>query len=511
MILLSLLALVQGAASSETPTTEEIAAISGAWRAAHERQIYAEFSDLLSLPNYAEDSDDILRNAQFIADMLRERGLEPEIWQVDGSAPAVFAERSTPGATTTIVVYAHYDGQPVDADAWASPPFSPVLRDGRVEDDSSVVEPTFPLNINHRIFARSAGDDKAPIIAALYALEAMDNAQLPPSVNLKFFFEGEEEIGSPYLGQLLKQHADRLDADLWLFCDGPMHQSRRPQIAYGVRGATGFHVTTFGATRPLHSGHYGNWAPNPLAMMNHLMSSMRAEDGTVLMEGFYDEVREPTQAEMSAIDEIPRVDLALKLDLSLGSTEGNGERLEALLLRPALNFRGIQGGGVREKSRNAIATEVTASFGIRLVPDQSVEHLQGVVRRHLQSEGYFVVTSAPDPETLAAHEKVALLEWGNNGYRALRTPLDHPVADRLANIVDDWSGGNLVRLPTMGGSLPLFLIEETLDTPVIILPVANHDNNQHGANENLLIGNLWDAIDLYAVVFALLGRDPFTD
>ena len=503
MIVLSLLTLAY--AAGET-TTEEIAAISGAYRAAYERRIYSEFHGFLSLPNYAEDSDDIQRNARFIADLLTKRGLKPEIWQVDGSAPAVFAERKVPGAKTTIVVYAHYDGQPVEEDAWTSPPFEPTLRDGRVEDGGSTVPVQFPLNINHRIFARSAGDDKAPIVAAMIALEALDHARIAPSVNLKFFFEGEEEIGSPYLGQILEQHADRLEADLWLFCDGPMHQSRRPQIAYGVRGATGFHVTVYGPTRPLHSGHYGNWAPNPLAMMSHLMASMRAPDGTVLMDGFYEEVREPTRAELAAIEGIPRVDLALKQDLSLGSTEGGSERLEALLLKPALNFRGIEGGGVREKSRNAIATEVTASFGIRLVPDQSIEHLQAVVRDHLESQGYFVVASEPNSQTLAGHEKVAMLDWGNNGYRALRTPLDHPVAEKLAGIVDDWSGGNLVRLPTMGGSLPLYLIEETLKTPVIILPIANHDNNQHGADENLLIGNLWDAIDLYAVVFTLLGR-----
>ena len=178
-------------------------------------------------------------------------------------------------------------------------------------------------------------------------------------------------------------------------------------------------------------------------------------------------------------------------------------RVEEAILKPALNFRGIQGGGVRSQSRNVIIPEVTFSIGLRLVPDQTVEHVREAVVRHVEAQGYHVVFEAPDLETRSQHERVALIEWGP-GYPALRTAFDHPLAQRLVKVFDEWSDGALIQMPTMGGSLPLYLIGEVLGAPVLILPVANHDNNQHAKDENIRLGNLWNAIAMYAVTFARL-------
>ncbi|MDX1570380.1 MAG: M20/M25/M40 family metallo-hydrolase [Xanthomonadales bacterium] len=495
-----LLGFIGAVAASDTTDVATVAASVAEHRAANEQAIIDDFVALLRLPNVATDSENIERNAEFIVSYLDRRGLNPRLLRVPGSPPAVYAERPVAGAERTIMVYVHYDGQPVDAENWASDPWQPIMRDALVEQGGVEVPMTTPFDPTWRIFARSAGDDKAPIIAIAHALDALEAVGLEPRVNLKFFFEGEEEIGSPHLREMLAAHRDLLAADLWLFCDGPMHPTRRPQLAYGVRGAAGFDITVYGPSRPLHSGHYGNWAPNPIAMLTALLSSMRNEQGDILIEGFHDEVREPSALELAAIERIPAVDLALRQDLSLARTEGHGERIEAAILRPALNFRGLSGGGVGDQSRNIIIPEATASIGIRLVPDQTVEHLRGAIERHLRAQGYHVVDEPASDAVRSRHPKVVWLRW-SGGYPALRTPFDHPLVSDLAELLNEWSGDQLIQLPTMGGSLPLYLINEVLGAPVVILPIANHDNNQHGKNENLRLKNLWDAIEIYAIAF----------
>ena len=218
--------------------------------------------------------------------------------QVAGSPLAVLAERTTPGASTTLMIYVHYDGQPVNAADWASDPWTPVLRDAPVEQGGKIIPLTAPFNPESRLFARSAGDDKAPITALLAALDANG---IPLAVNLKLFFEGEEEAGPPHLAERLAQYRDLLHADLWLFCDGPVHQSRRLQLSYGVRGSYGLNLTVYGPNRPLHSGHYGNWAHNPIMRLAELLTTMRDPAGNILIANYYDQVVPPSLAELEAI------------------------------------------------------------------------------------------------------------------------------------------------------------------------------------------------------------------
>ncbi len=472
-------------------------------------EIISEFADLLAIRNVAADHDDMRRNANFILKMMSRRGIAASLLETPGSPPAIYGALDN-GAKYTVLIYAHYDGQPVQRELWMSDPWQPVLRKGRLEDGAATVEmDNLPDRIpgEWRLYARSAGDDKAPIIGILSAIDALKAAQIPMSINLRFFLDGEEEAGSPHLKHMIAQHADVLDADLWLFCDGPVHQTRQQLISFGVRGMTGVDITLYGPVRQLHSGHYGNWAPNPIMLLANLLTSMRAPDGTILVEGFAESVLPPSEDALRAIEAAPRVEKMLRNEFGLGWTEGSGQRLERLIMNPAINVRGISAGGTGKRARNAIVDQAKASVGFRLVPDLTPEMVRVLVEQHIRKQGYTLVSTAPDVETLRQHEKIALLEWSDHGYPAVWMDMSDPRATALSTILMRARDGKVVRVPTMGGSLPLHDIQQTLDVPIVMLPVANHDNNQHSPNENLRVQNLWDAIEIYAAVFSALGME----
>lgn len=475
---------------------------------AHQHAVMRELRDLLALPNVASDGPNIRRNAAMLVTMLERRGVRAQLLELDGSPPAVFGELRVPGATRTLVMYAHYDGQPVDTAAWRSSPWTPMLRDGMVERGGREIP--FPeagraFDPESRIYARSASDDKSPIVAMLAALDALRASGITPSVNLKFFFEGEEEAGSPNLRRMLERHAALLSADAWIFADGPVHQSRRPQVVYGVRGSMGFQVTVYGPARPLHSGHYGNWAPNPGVLLSHLIASMRDGDGRVLIEGFYDEVRAPTSGELAAARAVPAVEDLLREELGIAVSEASNAPLLERIMLPALNLQGIEMARTGAGAANVIPTSATAAFGIRLVPDQSPARMRALVLAHLARVGWHVVESEPDHATRLRHARIARVNFGSGGYPANRTSLEAPVSRALMRALQPAFDETLIQVPILGGSLPLFHFTEVLGAPLITLPMVNHDNNQHGADENLRIRNLWDGIALYGVLMARLG------
>ena len=478
-------------------------------REANEAKILREFSGLLSLPNVASNRDDIKRNADHVMAMLRQRGATAQILEVPDAPVSVYGEIRAPGATRTIVLYAHFDGQPVDPRQWQGAPFTPVLRDKALYQGGKDLP--FPADGQRtdrewRIYARSASDDKGSIIAMLTALDAMRAANLAPSVNVKFFFEGEEEAGSGHLRAILEKYRDLLRADAWLFCDGPVHQSGRLQAVFGLRGVIGLELTIYGPTRPLHSGHYGNWAPNPGALIANLIASMRDDDGRVKVAGFYDDVRPISAAERTALGALPPVDSTLRASLGLARTEAGNAMLAERIMVPALNVRGIRVGGVQETGANVISTEAYASFDIRLVPVQRPEHVREVMERHVAAQGYHIVREAPDSATRARYPKIARLEW-ESGYPAQRAAMDGDFAKALLGALGDGAAQPPLAVPTLGGSGPGYLFTEVLGAPVVTLPLANYDNNQHAANENLRLGNLWDGIEMYSALLTRLGRE----
>src|SRR5437763_1776717 len=486
--------LLPGAAAQSTDVR--------AYRQAHEANIINEFSELLSLPNVASDNINIRHNATAIIEMMKRRGIAARLLEGKGP-PAVFGEIKTPGATRTIAIYAHYDGQPVDASRWASAPFTPTLRDKAMEAGGQIIPfPKGTYNPEWRLYARSASDDKAPIMAMLAALDALKAVNKQPSVNLKFFFDGEEEAGSPNLAEIVNRNAALLQADVWLCADGPVHQTRRPLLYFGARGIVSATITLYGANRALHSGHYGNWSPNPAMRLAKLLASMKDDNGRVLIAGFYDDVVPLGAAEKRALAEMPATDAELMRELGLASTEGAGRSLAELINEPSLNVDGLRSEDVGRNARTVIPAEATATVDMRLVkgidPRKQVERLLA----HIRKQGYFVVESEPDQATRLAHPLIARVTTAD-GYRAVRTPMNLAVAQQIIQTIERALSQKLVIAPTPGGSVPLYIFEEATHAPQIGVPIVNHDNNQHSSNENLRLQNLWDGIEIFAALMTM--------
>jgi acetylornithine deacetylase/succinyl-diaminopimelate desuccinylase-like protein len=290
---------------------------------------------------------------------------------------------------------------------------------------------------------------------------------------------------------MLRRHKGLLESDGWIIIDGPAHQSGPPQLALGVRGDVNLDVTVYGPARPLHSGHYGNWAPNPAMMLARLLASMKDENGRVTIAGFYDDVVPLSEAETRAIAAVPTPDEALKRDLALGRTEGGGATLAQAIQLPSLNVNGLRSADVGDKARNVVPTVATATLDLRLVMGNSPDRQIDKVIRHIRSLGYEVFDREPTLDERRRFAKVARVTRGS-GYPAERTRIEHPLVRDLTVALRRESG--LAVLPSLGGSLPLYLIREELGAPTVTLGLWNHDNNQHAEDENLRLGHLWNGI-----------------
>lgn len=475
------------------------------YRSSHERAIIAELAAFVAIPNVASESAGIRRSAGALVQMLDHRGLNPQLLESGvGGPPAVYAEWRVPGAKRTVVFYAHYDGQPVIASQWQDGPWTPVLRDitGGFPGRVVALDSRAPYDPEWRLYARSTSDDKGSIVGILTAVDALRAVHRDPAVNVKFFFEGEEEAGSPHLREMLTRHVQLLAADAWLLCDGPVHPSRRMQVAFGARGAMTMGLTTYGPNRPLHSGHYGNWAPNPAVALVRLLASMRDADGRILIPGFGDDVVPIGAAEQAAARDGSGSDDSLRRSLALGRTESAPRPLGELLLLPALNITGLRAGGVGAEAANAIPSTAQAAVDFRLVPHQAPERVRDLVETYIRTQGFFILHEAPDSGTLASHPNVVEVRW-SDGYAGIRTSLEEPFAQTaIATLRSAFP--DIVLIPAFGGSLPIAPISEVLNVPFAIVPIANHDNNQHAANENLRLQNLWDGMEVYGVLLAAL-------
>ncbi|KAA3440609.1 M20/M25/M40 family metallo-hydrolase [Rufibacter hautae] len=472
----------------------------------NDRRIMEEYIRFLSIPNVSADTLNIRKNAAFIQEMMVSRGIKAELLSgtTPGVTPAVFGEIKTPGATKTIGFYAHYDGQPVNPKQWYAgvEPFKPVLITAPLESGGKIMGPYKPgeaVNPDWRILGRGSADDKAGVMAILNAYEALTKTGKRLNANIKFLFEGEEEVGSIHLNEIFRQHKTKLQADLWIIIDAPRHVSGRKTIVYGVRGDVNMHLTVYGAKRPLHSGNYGNWAPNPALKLAQLLASMKDDKGQVLVKGFYDDVTPLTATEQKALSQIPDQDAQLKKELGIHSPERLDQSLAEGIMQPTLNINGLQSANVGSMASNVIPTKAEAVLDLRLVKGNDYRKQAEKVIAHIKSRGFHVINREPTEEDRRQYPNLIKITV-EHGYNAQRTPMDLPIARSIQAAVQSTTKEPLVLIPSMGGSLPLYLFEEILETKVITVPIVNYDNNQHAENENVRIQYLWEGIETIAAI-----------
>jgi len=488
-----------GASASHTASEVRI------WREANETRVMDELRALLSIPNFAPDTPNIQRNADKLVEMLHARGFQTQLLPIAGRGPVVFGKLETSGATRTIIFYMHYDGQSVDPATWTgTKPYEPALRDAPFEAGGKIIP--FPAGGEHykddwRLYARSSGDDKSPIVELLAAMDALRARKIPIGVNVKVVFDGEEEGGSPHLEQTLMANRELLKGDLLINGDGPVHQSGRMQVLFGNRGIVTAQITVYGPLHSLHSGHYGNWAPNPAMRLAQLLASMKDDSGHVRIEHFYEGIEPLGPTAQQALKEMPNNDAELERDLAINAPDGGGKKLVDLLTQPSLNIDGLRSEDVGGQSRTVIPERAVAAIDLRLVKNITPRVQFDRLLAHIRAQGYFVTSEEPTTEERRTHAKVARVSMSAGEYPANLTSMDLPVSKALVEVVNAAAGGGLVKMPLVGGSSPMYIFEN-LNLPVINVPIVNYDDNQHSPNENLRIGYFWHGMEIYGALLA---------
>jgi acetylornithine deacetylase/succinyl-diaminopimelate desuccinylase-like protein len=482
--------------------------------ARYSQRNFGEFIELLSIENVADEPRDLQRNADFLERALGKRGFV--VRRLDNAAgrPVLYAELGKPRRdAATILFYIHFDGQPVLPETWSQPdPFEPVVKARDAGGQWRIVERerllSGPLDPELRVYARSASDDKAPIMMLLTALDMLQADRGRAAVNVKLLLDPEEEAGSPHLGETVRSNPELFAADALLVLDGPVHSSGKPTVVYGNRGITQVTLTVFGPRAGLHSGHYGNYVPNPAQRLAELLASMKDEEGRVTIAGYYDGVA-LTAADRSSLSSAPDDESALLKRVGVARAERVGGSYQESLQYPSLNVRGMASAGVGAKAANIVPAEAVAELDLRTTPETDGRRLAELIRRHVEKQGYRLVENAPTDAERAQHDKLASFKIGSV-QAAQRTPLDASVGrwavQALRAPTAPQPATEPVRIRMMGGTLPTDVLVEALRLPFVIVPTVNPDNNQHASDENLRVGNFVTGVE---TVYSLLTT-PFT-
>ena len=505
LILTFLIAIVPVLVFSQQPSKQELRKQVREYRITHEQELFDELVEWLYIPNVADDQPNIRKCAAWLKSAMERRGITAKILKTGGS-PVVYGELNVPGANRTIMFYSHYDGQPVDPTKWIDmEPFTPTMRPGKMEAGSTEPKP-IPLpkkgekiNEEYRLYARSASDDKSPITALLAAIDAVKAAGLSFGANVRFIYEGEEEAGSPFLQSFAEKNRSLFETEVLYVCDGPMYFSNQPTLKFGARGITTIDITVYGPNVNVHSGHYGNWAPNPGIKLARLLTSMKHENGNVKVRGFYNTVTPLSRREKEALKTIPSYDEELKQLYGFAQPEGRGETLMERINLPSLNIRGLESAWVGPQARTVVPAEATAAIDIRMVKGNDPDDMVNKVIEHVKREGFHVVSENPDQNTRMQYaDIVKIVKRG--GYPASRTSMDLEISQLTIEALSDYHDEPVVLVPTSGGSVPLYIFTQILDVPTISVPIVNHDNNQHQSNENIRMGHYWQGIETLAAL-----------
>ncbi|WP_018130438.1 dipeptidase [Effusibacillus pohliae] len=420
-----------------------------------------EMKEWLSIPSISalsEHKEDVRRAAQWAAEALQKAGIENVRVMPTKGHPVVYGEWLKAEGKPTVLIYGHYDVQPVDPLAlWKTPPFEPDIREGK-------------------IFARGASDDKGQTFMHIKALEAILHTTGSLPLNFKFCIEGEEEIGSPNLDEFVEQNKELLAADVLVISDTPLLDRGKPAICTGLRGLCGLQIDVKGANSDLHSGLYGGAVQNPIHALVQILDSMRNEDGQITIEGFYDRVVPVSEEEREQYRALGYDEQKLKDEL--GVPEFFGEKgyslLERTWTRPTLEINGIYGGFQGEGIKTVLPSEAHAKITCRLVPDQDPDEIIALIRNHIERH-------TPPGVTVTTQ----LFDRG----KPFATPIDHPVIQAAARAYE-----SVYRAPVaftrMGGSIPVVAtFDSVLNVPIVLMGFGLPNENFHAPNEHFHLEN----------------------
>ena len=461
-----------------------------------------ELREFVAIPNDALNADDIDSNLFWLRKKFTERGFNSTILETKG-LPLFFAALPMDDNKPTILFYMHLDGQSVDATKWDQPdPYKVVLK-SKTEDDwktESFSELNDDINYDWRLFGRSTSDDKGPIIMFLNAIDALKKDAIDIPFNVKVILDSEEEKSSAPLPQAVRTYKDLLKADFLVINDGPVHVSGKPTIVYGCRGITTLSITTHGPIKPQHSGHYGNYAPNPGFQLAQLLATMKDTNGKVLIKGYYDGIS-LDDATLAILKSVPDNADVINSNLAISNPEKVGGFYQEALQYPSLNIRGLGSGWVGEKARTIVPATATAELDLRLVPESDGTKLKNLVKEHIKNQGFHVMSTEPTLEDRLKFDKIVTIKEGSVT-DAFRTDLNNPFGNNIVKTMESKFGEKPVQIRIMGGTVPISPFINELKIPAFIVPMVNPDNNQHSPNENLKIGQIAYGIKLF---YALLS------
>ena len=452
--------------------------------------------ELLSISNDAHYDDQVEQNVLWCEETFPKYGFT--IKRLDtGGPPLLIANRECINSKAkTVLVYLQMDGQPVDSSFWyQESPYKAVLKELSADGGFEII-PWEKLdeqwNNEYRVFARSSSDAKGPVSMFLAALDALKELNKIPNFHLKVILDFEEELGSPHLPSAVEKYREELSADMLIIFDGPQHISNRPTLSFGARGITTITLTVFGPTFPQHSGHYGNYVPNPAVRLSQLIASMKDEGGRVTIPGFYKgifldgEIKKILQA-------VPDDEQYLNTKLGIAASDSIAGTLQETLQFPSLNVRGLHSGWVGDEKRTIIPSNAVAEIDIRTVKESAPERLLGLVKDHILSKGYRILDHKPTQREQLKYDRLCMWE-AKTSYQAFRTALDSELGLWLDNAITKAFGKPPIKIRTMGGSIPISPFVTTLKIPAVVVPTVNQDNNQHSPNENIRLGNYVDGI-----------------
>ena len=460
-------------------------------------EVLQRHREIVAMPNVAANHEDMLRNAAYMEKAFGDLGFSISLLE-STSLPVFLAEKEVDPSLKTLLFYFHLDGQPVNPEKWTQDdPFVPVLRkkDGKGGwEDLSWDALNESIDPEWRIFGRAAADDKGPITMMLTALELMAEKGKTLPYNMKVILDLQEEAGSHAFMSTIEDYKTNYAADYMIIMDGPAHYTNVPTLTFGCRGIARCDITVYGAKLPQHSGHFGNYAPNPVFRMAHLLASMKNEYGTVVIDHFYDGIE--LDAETRAVLEaIPDKNMEINQQLVIHTPDKVGETYQESLQFPSLNVRHIETSWKGPGLKTVIPEYCTAHIDVRLVKEtDGIEQIKKV-KKHIESEGFLVLDREPTDIERMNYPLIATFN-GNGGVNAFRTETDSPLGMKLQTAIGEEYKEDMVLIRTMGGTIPIIPAVNALDIPAVIVPMVNMDNNQHAPNENIRIGNMIDGIHI---------------